>query len=236
MQYLKNARIQLAEADEIIEKALSSGKLSPIERDIILAKLAKAYEEILLEKKESVVTVAQPTPAPAVEKNETVYQEPIVYPEPQPTLKAPAKPEHSKADEFKTTPKKQPPAPDDAQLKQAEHAAHDEVSTILADKYQGKRKFRNDIIAEHHQKMDMQTKLQNKPIHDLTKAIGINDKFLFIKELFNNDSERYNQTLKHLNQLTDLNDAIIYLQENFEWDATNEVAINFIDLVRRKFS
>lgn len=236
MQYLKNARIQLAEANEIIEKALSTGKLSSIERDIILAKLAKAYDEILLEKKETDVPAPQPTPAPVVEKSETVYQEPPKQPEPQPTVKATAKPEPSRIVEVKPVPKKQPPTPADTQPKQAEHTSQDEGSTILADKYQGRRKFRNEIMAEHHQKMDMQTKLQNKPIHDLTKAIGINDKFLFIKELFNNDSERYNQTLKHLNQLTDLNDAIIYLQENFEWDATNEVAINFIDLVRRKFS
>ena len=61
----------------------------------------------------------------------------------------------------------------------------------------------------------MQSKLQNKPITDLAKAIGINDKFLFIKELFGGDSDLYNQTIKHLNHFTDLNEAIIYLQENF---------------------
>ncbi len=224
MQHLQNARIQLAEADKMIEKALNTGKLSSIERDIILAKLAKVYDDILLEKKENVVPATRPTQASAMEKSETVYQEP------------PKQPEPSRIDEISSAPKKQPPTPADIQPKQTEHTSQDEGSTILADKYQGKRKFRNEIMAEHHQKMDMQTKLQNKPIHDLTKAIGINDKFLFIKELFNNNSELYNQTISHLNQLTDLNDAIIYLQENFEWDATNEVAINFIDLVRRKFS
>lgn len=220
----------------MIEKALNTGKLSSIERDIILAKLAKVYDDILLEKKENVVPATRPTQALAMEKSETVYQEPPKQPEQQPMVKPTAKPEPSRIDEISSAPKKQPQTPADIQPKQTEHTSQDEGSTILADKYQGKRKFRNEIMAEHHQKMDMQTKLQNKPIHDLTKAIGINDKFLFIKELFNNNSELYNQTIRHLNQLTDLNNAIIYLQENFEWDATNEVAINFIDLVRRKFS
>ena len=106
---------------------------------------------------------------------------------------------------------------------------------ILAEKFQGKQKFRNEIIAEHTTKVDMSTKLQNKPIGDLTKAIGINDKFLFIKELFNGDSARYSETISHLNSFADLNDAIIYLQDNFEWSESNEYAAKFIDLVRRKF-
>jgi hypothetical protein len=106
---------------------------------------------------------------------------------------------------------------------------------ILSEKFQGKQKFRNEIIAEHSTKFDMSAKLQNKPIGDLTKAIGINDKFLFVKELFSGDSARYSETISHLNSFSDLNDAIIYLQDNFEWAESNEYATKFIDLVRRKF-
>ena len=69
----------------------------------------------------------------------------------------------------------------------------------------------------------------------LFRSIGINYKFLFIKELFNGDSARYSETISHLNSFADLNDAIIYLQDNFEWSESNEYAAKFIDLVRRKF-
>ncbi|MBC7124982.1 MAG: hypothetical protein H5T24_05080, partial [Bacteroidales bacterium] len=52
MQYLKNARNQLVEAVALIDKALSAGKLPSIERDIILAKLASIYEDLLLERQQ----------------------------------------------------------------------------------------------------------------------------------------------------------------------------------------
>jgi hypothetical protein len=237
MQYLKKAQNKLIEAVAIIDKALSSGKLPSIERDILLAKLAATYEEILLEK-ESVtakIEVNQPTtsekPAEPQVKSTASYTESAKTNvaervQPQNIEQAKHEPKAVKIDPKPTPKPTPPPAPQN----------HEESSAILADKYQGKRKFRNEVIAEQHQKADMQSKLQNKPITDLAKAIGINDKFLFIKELFGGDADLYNQTIKHINQLNDLNEAIIYIHENFEWDADNETAMAFIDLVRRKFA
>lgn len=238
MQYLKNAQNQLIEAVAIIDKALTCGKLPPIERDILLAKLAATYEEILLEKepiqdKNKDKRQVTPPEMPAKPQlKSTVSDVDVVKPVITQTVQQQnfeqtvKEPKPEKADK-KPIPKSTPnPTPQ----------THVESSTILADKYQGKRKFRNEVIAEQHQKVDIQSKLQNKPITDLAKAIGINDKFLFIKELFGGDADLYNQTIKHLNQLTDLNEAIIYLHENFSWDPTNEVTTLFVDLVRRKLS
>jgi hypothetical protein len=109
----------------------------------------------------------------------------------------------------------------------------DKASTsTLAEKYQGKKKFRNETLGNG--KKDVASILQNKPIGDLTKAIGINDKFLFTKELFNGNAELYARSIRQLNEFTDINDALIYIQENFNWDGKNEAANQLIDLVRRK--
>lgn len=105
-------------------------------------------------------------------------------------------------------------------------------TTILGEKFQGKKKFRNEILSSG--KKDVASYLKNKPISDLTKAIGINDKFLFTKELFNGNAELYANSIKQLNSYTDINDALIYIQENFSWDESNEAANQLIDLVRRK--
>lgn len=241
MQYLNNARIQLVEAVAILDKALSTGKLPSIERDILLAKLATTYEAILLEKgnpasrseKNSHISMAE-----IDEKPKTKYgqkESETIEPASTSTISQhqevePAKQEPAIIKDGNTLPAKPTIKPDPAPQYSEESTA------ILADKYQGKRKFRNEVIAEQHQKTDMQSKLQSKPITDLAKAIGINDKFLFIKELFGGDADLYAQTIKHLNQLTDLNDAIIFIQENFDWDADNETAMAFIDLIRRKFA
>ncbi|MFP4556253.1 MAG: hypothetical protein ACLFNU_05215 [Bacteroidales bacterium] len=105
-------------------------------------------------------------------------------------------------------------------------------TTILAEKFQGKKKSRNELLGNG--KKDVASKLKNKPIGDLTKAIGINDKFLFTKELFKGNAELYSKSIKQLNEFDDINDALIYIQENFQWDDRNEAANQLIDLVRRK--
>lgn len=105
-------------------------------------------------------------------------------------------------------------------------------TTILAEKFQGKKKSRNEMLGGG--KRHVASKMQNKPIGDLTKAIGINDKFLFTKELFKGNAELYSKTIKQLNEFDDINDALIYIQENFQWDDRNEAANQLIDLVRRK--
>ncbi|HSA04806.1 MAG TPA: hypothetical protein P5145_04350 [Tenuifilaceae bacterium] len=244
MDYLKNAKARIDEANELIGRAIGLEKLSTIERDIILDKLAKAYDCLLTGQLVS-VEIKHTEPVKSVAKN----IEPVVERQ-QPKIDTViavesekiAKPTISEKKEEVVVekPKPEPQKPSvipSAKLEetlkpeQTDHAQGE----ILAEKFQGKQKFRNEIIAEHTTKLDMSTKLQNKPIGDLTKAIGINDKFLFIKELFNGDSARYSETISHLNSFADLNDAIIYLQDNFEWAESNEYAAKFIDLVRRKF-
>lgn len=239
MQYLKDARNQLVEAVAMIDKALTAGKLPSIECDILLAKLASIYEDLLHEKQQ-VASITHEKPKVVQSEKMVEPQEKTIsaIPETKKTTIVDENAESSSVPMAKYEPnlekvdinpsQKSTPAPT--------QQLHEESSAILADKYQGKRKFRNEVIAEQHQKVDMQSKLQNKPITDLAKAIGINDKFLFIKELFGGDADLYNQTIKHLNQLTDLNEAIIYLQEHFSWDPTSDVTTLFIDLVRRKLS
>lgn len=237
MQYLKNARNQLVEAVAIIDKALTAGKLPSIERDILLTKLAATYEEILGVKQPFTTKIEGKQPAAFEKNNESQVKSTVNYTE------NPKKNVTETVHPGSINPTKHEPKADNIDIRLPQKPSpptipqnHEENSAILADKYQGKRKFRNEVIAEQHQKIDMQSKLQNKPITDLAKAIGINDKFLFIKELFGGNADLYNQTIKHLNQVTDLNEAIIHIQENFDWDADNETAMAFIDLVRRKFA
>ncbi|BDX36956.1 hypothetical protein CYCD_03110 [Tenuifilaceae bacterium CYCD] len=241
MEHLKNAKARISEANELIERAISFEKLSTIERDIILTKLAKAYECLLTGK-----SVDSAMPERDEVRTERVVKQPeavreSVRVEPKSTLieedmlrieEPIAKPE-------KTEIVSQPKVHVQKEAKPVELDTHDTEEhaqgEILAEKFKGKQKFRNEIIAEHSAKKDVSSKLQNKPISDLAKAIGINDKFLFTKELFDGDSVRYAETIGHLNSLSDLNDAIIFLQDNFQWPEDNESAVKFIDLVRRKF-
>ncbi len=81
--------------------------------------------------------------------------------------------------------------------------------------------------------------LQSSGISDLREAIGINDKFLFINELFNGDLERYNKVLDELNGFSGLPGAQTYLAElqvQYQWDEESPAYRKLGDLLKRKFS
>lgn len=91
------------------------------------------------------------------------------------------------------------------------------------------------MIQDDH---SLAAKLQQNPILDLKSVIGINDKFLFVNELFGGSMEKYNKSIENLNDLKTLNGAMIYLNElkiELQWNSSNEAYKKLSDLVRRKF-
>jgi len=81
--------------------------------------------------------------------------------------------------------------------------------------------------------------LQMSGINDLREAIGINDKFLFINELFNGDLERYNKVIDELNGFSGLSGAQTYLTElqvQYQWEEDGSAYQKLNVLLERKFS
>ena len=81
-------------------------------------------------------------------------------------------------------------------------------------------------------------KLQHSVLNSLQSAIGINDKFLFVNELFNGSMEKYNRSIANLDDLKTLNGALIYLNElriELQWNSSNEAYKKLLELVHRKF-
>lgn len=81
-------------------------------------------------------------------------------------------------------------------------------------------------------------KLQHSALNSLQSAIGINDKFLFVNELFNGSMEKYNRSIANLDDLKTLNGALIYLNElriELQWNSSNEAYKRLLELVHRKF-
>ena len=81
-------------------------------------------------------------------------------------------------------------------------------------------------------------KLQNRSVNDLRNAIGINDKFLLVNELFGGSMEKYNKSIENLNDLKTLNGALIYMNElriDLAWNTSNEAYKKLLNLVHQKF-
>jgi hypothetical protein len=88
-------------------------------------------------------------------------------------------------------------------------------------------------------KIDLGDSLTEAPIRDLKKAIGINDRFLYINELFRGDESMYERSIKTINSFSILPEAEYWMQRELEvklgWDDSNEIVKQFTQLVRRRF-
>ncbi len=74
------------------------------------------------------------------------------------------------------------------------------------------------------------------PVSDLRQAIGINDKFLMIRDLFGGDGALFDATISALNAQESLDDCMIYIAENFAWNPESDSAKLVMELLERKFA
>ncbi len=75
-----------------------------------------------------------------------------------------------------------------------------------------------------------------RPITDIAAAIGINDKFYFIRELFSGDNKAYIDTITRLNSAASLGEAMRILDESTVMGSDPAAQSSFVDVVRRKFN
>jgi hypothetical protein len=79
-----------------------------------------------------------------------------------------------------------------------------------------------------------------EPIKDLRSAIGINDKFQFIQELFAGDEKSFEVGIKTINAFKIFPEAQFYikreLREKNNWDEESIVVKQFDQLIKRRFS
>ncbi len=109
------------------------------------------------------------------------------------------------------------------------------AKAILADKFSAA-----DTIGEKptavRQDEAITSALHSKPISDIGAAIGINDKFYFIRELFSGDGRAYQDTIKRLNTSASLGEAMKILDESTVMGSDPAAQSSFVDVVRRKFN
>lgn len=84
---------------------------------------------------------------------------------------------------------------------------------------------------------DMASELRRgEPVADLRNAIGINDKFLLIRDLFGGDGEAYEEAIATLNAFDDFDECMIHIAENYAWNPNSDGAKFMMELLERKFA
>jgi len=78
-------------------------------------------------------------------------------------------------------------------------------------------------------------KFYSNSITDIRSAIGINDRFLFIRELFNNDNDKYNSTIEFINNTNEFSTVEEHFKLKQNWDFENPTVVQFLEITKRKF-
>ena len=95
----------------------------------------------------------------------------------------------------------------------------------------------NDRLKQ--EKTEVVEVLKHEPIKDLRRAIGINDRFVFINDLFRGDEAMYERSIKTINSFHIFPEAEYWINRELivklGWDADSEIVRHFYQLVKRRF-
>ncbi len=90
------------------------------------------------------------------------------------------------------------------------------------------------------ERVEVVNALQGTPIRDLKKAIGVNDRYLFVNELFRGDENMYERSLKTINGFNIYPEAQYWIQRELKvklsWPDNSETVKLFDQLIKRRFS
>ena len=131
------------------------------------------------------------------------------------------KPMTSKAPERKTAPQ---PAP---------VAVEEERTVTIADAMAASTQTLADTLITP---VALGDDINHSKINSLREGIGLNDKFLMIRDLFDGDDEAYDEAITALDSMETLDDCMIHIIENYAWNPDTEGSKFIMQLLERKLS
>lgn len=106
---------------------------------------------------------------------------------------------------------------------------------IIADQFSNRPESFNEMLLSRKHGEDVMDVLNTKPVSNLTEAIGINDKFLFIREIFNGDQESYDLALEKVDSASSMEDATSTILSFAGENKDNDAVKLFMSILKRKF-
>lgn len=259
----KEIKILTETLTEQIDTVLKyTDKVPQIEMDILMGNIRKLYEDFYLidkmnqnstvkvqdelkiqeteadtERKPEIppkkVVTEKPQPAPAIVEPKPEIPKPVIEKKPEP-----APPPQ------KVEVKAEPEIPG----KPVETDTKVETAKAVETKKKQKVKSTADLFTDAQDSVadkfmngkddSLGARMQKNKITDLKKAIGINEKFLFINELFEGNMQDYNDAIAKLNTSTTKPQAMVTitgLKTKFRWEDENEAFTQFMDIIDRRF-
>ena len=76
--------------------------------------------------------------------------------------------------------------------------------------------------------------VQNDRVGSLRSSIGINDRFILIRDLFGGDGEAYDKAIDEIDAFDDFNECLVHIATEYRWNPNSDGARMIMDLITRK--
>ncbi len=237
-----------------IDRALSANSLSNIEIDILLEQLRSVYvhmemlksyerkENSVQDKDNSIDSQAnlevQVSQTPAFDVNKVIDPQPFI-PSPPPVIEEPDLTSQKVTDQPIYYTQHSNSEPQSSASHKTQKVTGDLfTNATVADKLKSDNPSLNEKITQGHDDRSLAHKMQLKPIADLKTAIGINDKFQFINDLFEGRIELYNDAINRLNSCgTAIMADVVFLgfKNDYNWNENGDAFNKLRVFVTRRY-
>ncbi len=112
-------------------------------------------------------------------------------------------------------------------------AEEDRKTQIVAEKFAANKNI-NEKIAPGSDR-DLTAKLTGEPIDSIKRHIGINDRFMIIRELLNGDNEKFNKVVGELDSCSNFDEAMQIIEKEFSGKTDHEGVTLITRLARRRY-
>ena len=226
----------IQDIEKLVGNLQNSQEGTAIELDLAMSKLRNVYEILTLIKADHLKGLLQAAPEVKPEPVAAAEPEPMAAAEPEPVATAEpepmaaAEPEPVAAAEPEPVPESDSepvPEPVITPKKQKE-------AGILAEKFASESSINENFGGQREQ--DADSKLLGTPIEQISRNIGINDRFLIIRELFEGNSEEFAKLINALDDAGNYHTAMELLNAHFA-DTLDHSGVEILaGLVKRRFS
>lgn len=183
--------------------------------------------------------VSHTTPEVVPYQQEEKALEPVYVPAPEPTV--PAANVAEELPEIESTPAEES-GPEPFLVRNEEVTVAKAAHTLVEEQVETKlvKPTLNELLAGSLKKGTSTTAPSPGPaVRDLKQAINLNDKLLYIKDLFNGYNLAYSEAIELINKMPDFNTADTFLKNNYavknNWATKQATVDKFYDLLRRRF-
>lgn len=119
----------------------------------------------------------------------------------------------------------------------------EEIIETKAEETKQKKKIDEERRSINEMLSQSQTTLADQfgeqKILDLTKEIGLNERFLLTQNLFNGDAALFEKTINRLNNCASKDEALAFfkndLAKTFDWNLKSTMVKKFIKLIERRY-